>query len=367
MLQGGLRFTVLGVEKFGQLVRLEGYEHTARDSWLVVTLRVENLSDDVPTYKSRDQTLSSDGVTYKAESNMLGVDDSQWVTSDITRIPLFFDVPDGFPEDEAVLRLNLIESHSDAPPAVIRIRTSRRATDVASTVTTEATTTTEAADGTTSTVPTDSKLTEPETEGTALQDREDREFLSLVRRRAPRYDSEYLFRTYSDEDLVFLGRDFCSELTSGVTFEVLFGEPASIARFVTQPDDVSVISEGGLGVEYLTAIDTWCPERRPEFDAFVADIKRIVQNRTTTITAAATNNESLDLAVLVHPVLGAYELSDLYSVAQAVCAEFELGADWDSVALAVYTTSPADWDEETVGYFLAYSIRRHCPSYDWML
>lgn len=138
---GGLEFTVLGIEKFGQTIHIEGYEHTAESSWLVVTLRVENVTDRVLTYKSKDQTLFSDGVTYRVESNMVGVDDSQWVgDSSIESIPLFFDVPEAFPEDQALLLLNLVENDSDTPPGVVHVRVARQATEEAPTVTSNTTT-----------------------------------------------------------------------------------------------------------------------------------------------------------------------------------------------------------------------------------
>ena len=312
---GGLRFTVLGIEKFGQVVTLEGYEHTAKDTWLVVTLRVENASDGVPTYKSKDQTVISDGVAYRAESNMLGVDDSQWVTDDIASIPLFFDVPEAFPEDQALLTLNLVESGSDAStPGIIRVRASRRVAAAASTTTTGATTTTQAttttAEATTTTNPptttTEATTTTQATTTTAeattttnpptttteattttqattttteAVDSDDGRYLTLLRRRAPRYDANYLFSIYSDDELVFLGRDFCSDLERGVSLEVLYGTPQENAYWVTEPTEVAVVSEAGLGIEYSTAIDVWCPEYRSAFDDFVNEIIDIVRRR----------------------------------------------------------------------------------------
>lgn len=177
----------------------------------------------------------------------------------------------------------------------------------------------------------------------------------------------YLFNVYSDDELVFLGRDFCSDLARGVSLESLYGTAEEVAHWVTEPTEVAVISEGGLGIEYSAAIDVWCPEYRRAFDSFVAEVIGIVESRSTTTTVGPTADEVLDLAVQVHPVLGAYELGDLYEVAEAVCDEFGRGASWDTVAVALYVASPADWDEEVVGYFMAYAIRRHCPVHDWML
>ena len=149
---GGLRFTVLKVEKFPQIVNLAGYEYEAKSSWLVVTLHVENAGDGVPTYKSKDQTMVSDGIAYRAESNMRGVDDSQWVSSEIASIPLFFDVPEDFPENQTLILLNLAENDNDTAPAVVSIRASRQATEMISVVATEPTTTTTAVRPTTTAV-----------------------------------------------------------------------------------------------------------------------------------------------------------------------------------------------------------------------
>ena len=286
---GGLRFTVLGIEKFGQVVSLEGYEHTAKDTWLVVTLRVENASDGVPTYKSKDQTVVSDGVAYRAESDMLGVDDSQWVTDDIASIPLFFSVPEAFPEDQALLTFNLVESGNDAStPGIIRVRASRREDAAASTARTEPTTTTQAttttAEATTTTNPPTTTTeatttTQATTTTTEAVDSDDGRYLTLLRRRAPRYDANYLFNIYSDDELVFVGRDFCSDLKRGVSLEVLYGTPQENAYWVTEATEVAVVSEAGLGIEYSTAIDVWCPEYRSAFDGFVDEIIDIVRRR----------------------------------------------------------------------------------------
>ena len=151
---GGLRFTVLDVEKFPQIVSIAGYEHKAQSSWLVVTLRVENVGDGVPTYKSQDQTVVAGGTAYRAESNMRGVDDSQWVRNEIISIPLFFDVPEAFPENQALLLLNLVENDSDESPAVISVRASRLASEMPFTVVTETNPTTAAITTTATTVTT---------------------------------------------------------------------------------------------------------------------------------------------------------------------------------------------------------------------
>ena len=152
VIHGRLRFTVLDIEKLPQTVSLAGYEHEAESSWLVVTVRVQNVGDGVPTYKSKDQTVVSGGVMYRAESDMRGIDDSQWVTNEIPSIPLFFDVPEAFPENEDMLLLNLVENDSDASPAVISIRASRQATEMTFPVVTQSTRTTTTAITTTATL-----------------------------------------------------------------------------------------------------------------------------------------------------------------------------------------------------------------------
>ena len=229
---GGLRFTLIDIQKYGRVVKLEGHEHTAVHSWLVVILRVENISDGVPTYKSRDQTLISGEVAYEAESDMRGVDDSQWVINEIPTIPLFFDVPPLFPGDGTLLTLNLIDNDSDIqPPALINLRASRSTSRGPATTTTSiAPTTTQAA--ATTQAPT---TTQAKSADVAPSDSEDDRYLTLLRGRASLYDSEYLFRVYSDEELTLLGREFCSELTTGVSLETLYGSPMSIAEYVLRP------------------------------------------------------------------------------------------------------------------------------------
>ena len=160
---GGIRFTLLNIEKFGQVVSLDDYEHTAKSSWLVVTLRLERTSDDgLPTYKSKDQILISNTVGYPAEHNMRGVDDSQWVTTDIESIPLFFDVPETFPEDGELLTLNLFDSASDSlTPGIIQVRARRGPTTAAATTSTTRSPTTTTTTTTTTTVSPATTATEP--------------------------------------------------------------------------------------------------------------------------------------------------------------------------------------------------------------
>lgn len=49
------------------------------------------------------------------------------------------------------------------------------------------------------------------------------------------------------------------------------------------------------------------------------------------------------------------------------CAELDGGASYEVLALATYGASPADWDYETVGYFLGAAITARCPEYQWII
>ena len=143
------------------------------------------------------------------------------------------------------------------------------------TTTTTPTTTTQPP--TTTTTPT--TTTQPPTTTTTAVDAKAEEYLNLLRRRVARYDAKYLFNIYSDDDLVFLARDFCSDWAQGVTLEEFYGTAEDVAYWVTKPTEIAVLSEGGLGIEYSTAIDIWCPQYQSAFDAFVDEIIRIVRRR----------------------------------------------------------------------------------------
>ena len=146
------------------------------------------------------------------------------------------------------------------------------------TTTTPPTTTTQPPTTTTTTPPT-TTTQPPTTTTTTAVDAKAEEYLNLLRRRVARYDAKYLFNIYSDDDLVFLARDFCSDWAQGVTLEEFYGTAEDVAYWVTEPTEIAVISEGGLGIEYSTAIDVWCPQYQSAFDAFVDDIIRIVRRR----------------------------------------------------------------------------------------
>ncbi len=161
-----------------------------------------------------------------------------------------------------------------APTTTQAPTTTRAPTTTQAPTTTRAPTTTQAP--TTTRAPT---TTQAPTTTTEAVDSDDERYLALLRRRAPRYDANYLFNVYSDDDLVFLGRDFCSDLDRGVSLEALYGTPEENAYWVTEPTEVAVVSEAGLGIEYSTAIDIWCPKYRSTFDDFVDDIIDIIRRR----------------------------------------------------------------------------------------
>jgi len=68
-----------------------------------------------------------------------------------------------------------------------------------------------------------------------------------------------------------------------------------------------------------------------------------------------------------HPVLSRYPMGMLLDVADAACDAWDDGASWEGIALETYRVSPADWDHETVGYFLGGVINAHCPEHKWLL
>ena len=162
----------------------------------------------------------------------------------------------------------------ESPPEPIAQPT----TTTTTTQPTTTTTTTQPTTTTTTTQPTTTTTTTQPTTTTTI-DAKAEQYLDLLRRRAARYNAEFLFNTYSDDDLVFLAQEFCSDWAHGVTLEEFYGTAQDVAYWVNDPTEVAVLSEGGLGIEFSTAIDVWCPQYRSAFDAFVDEIIRIVRRR----------------------------------------------------------------------------------------
>lgn len=142
----------------------------------------------------------------------------------------------------------------------------------------------------------------------------------------------------------------------GITTSIMFDVPPSIltARTVQVEVHDSMFSGGAT----VTVTPDWTPPQPPT---------TITQPSTTTMSEAEIDRVVFDAFLQSHSVLARYPLDMLYEVADAACSAWDDGASWEAIALETYRVSPADWDHDTVGYFLGGVVEAHCPEHKGLL
>ena len=81
----------------------------------------------------------------------------------------------------------------------------------------------------------------------------------------------------------------------------------------------------------------------------------------TTMAERQARTATFRLLMDAHPVFSTYEYEGLENLARFVCSELRRGVSPDDVALAIFVTSPDNWDALSTGEFVGYATGGFCP------